>query len=477
MFSSLFFSSVILGLSSASVLTDFPPGYFCYTDGHLHTDDPCRFFAAVIDAGSTGTRLHLYRFVHNTLPHSLPFVTEEEIFKEVKPGLSAFHDNPKGAALSVRELLDKAHEEIPPELWEKTPIALKATAGLRLLPKGQADAILEEVQTEVLSSGFFLAENAVEILDGRDEGVFSWFTLNLLLNTLFQKSNGLPADPAPSRTVAAFDLGGGSTQVTFWPSDDSLFYENREYRKDIDFFDTHMHLFSHSFLGNGLISARLGVLMGSTNPELQSDDHLTSPCMPEDFEIPNWQYALKSWRVRGNPEYSESKCATAVRSFVRQSSIVELDYLKGKPIYLFSYFFDRALNAGIVKDSNGGKTTLGEFEKAAKIACHRDSSTLNHGAHWLPWQCMDLLYIHSLLKDGYGFENSQPLVLAKKLRGMEVSWGQGLAYSLVNEFHETALPDIGGAQINATGSVLVDQFLTILYQRTDDLLKYLNLIS
>ncbi|CAJ0582547.1 unnamed protein product, partial [Mesorhabditis spiculigera] len=467
----------LVGLGQATLVAEDSPGYYCYTDGHLHTDEPCRFFAAVIDAGSTGTRLHLYRFIHNTLPHSLPFVTEEEIFKEVKPGLSGFHDDPTGAAASVRELIVKVHETIPPALWIRTPIALKATAGLRLLPKGQADAILDEVRAEIDASGLFVVENAVEILDGRDEGVFSWFTLNLLLNTLFYKANGLPADPEPQRTVAAFDLGGGSTQVTFWPSDDSPFRENAVFRKNIAFFDTNMQLFSHSFLGNGLLSARLGILQASTRKQPGFDDKFFTPCMPASFAIPGWEYALKAWKVSGTPQYSYAKCAETVRNFVRQSAIVELDYLKGRPVYLFSYFFDRALNSGIVKDSSGGRTTVVAFEKAAKEACLRDAAMLENGAHWLPWQCMDLVYIYSLLKDGYGFSDTQPLVLAKKMRGMEVSWGQGLAYTLAHVFHQTALPDTAGHQVNGTGSVIVDQFLTIIVQRTDYMLRYFNLIS
>jgi len=42
-------------------------------------------------------------------------------------------------------MLDKAKEFIPKELWATTPIALKATAGLRKLKNEDADNILNEV--------------------------------------------------------------------------------------------------------------------------------------------------------------------------------------------------------------------------------------------------------------------------------------------------------------------------------------------
>lgn len=64
---------------------------------------------------------------------------------QVKPGLSAFSESPEKAAASVAELLSTAEKTIPAHLWQHTPLALKATAGLRLLPEEQADAILEAV--------------------------------------------------------------------------------------------------------------------------------------------------------------------------------------------------------------------------------------------------------------------------------------------------------------------------------------------
>uniref|UniRef100_A0A1I7YX05 Nucleoside-diphosphatase mig-23 n=1 Tax=Steinernema glaseri TaxID=37863 RepID=A0A1I7YX05_9BILA len=48
----------------------------------------CRFFACVIDAGSTGTRLHLYEFSHDINNDSGPFRVEKETFKENRPNLT-----------------------------------------------------------------------------------------------------------------------------------------------------------------------------------------------------------------------------------------------------------------------------------------------------------------------------------------------------------------------------------------------------
>lgn len=104
----------------------------------------CRFFAAVIDAGSTGTRLHLFEFSHDPEHEHSPFKVEGEIFEESKPGLSSFATEPAKAAENIHELIKAARTAIPPTLWNHTPIVMKATAGLRLLPDDQADSILFE---------------------------------------------------------------------------------------------------------------------------------------------------------------------------------------------------------------------------------------------------------------------------------------------------------------------------------------------
>jgi len=48
-------------------------------------------------------------------------------------------------AESLRPLLDKATEYIPQSSWRNTPLALKATAGLRLLSEDTAEQLLNEV--------------------------------------------------------------------------------------------------------------------------------------------------------------------------------------------------------------------------------------------------------------------------------------------------------------------------------------------
>lgn len=82
---------------------------------------------------------------------------------------------------TIANLLEKAKKEIPEEYWSKTPLILKATAGLRLLPQEKAENLLNSVRDLFKKAPFLTNEDSVEIMDGTDEGIFSWFTVNFLL--------------------------------------------------------------------------------------------------------------------------------------------------------------------------------------------------------------------------------------------------------------------------------------------------------
>ena len=120
-------------------------------------------FAIVIDAGSTGSRVHIFRF--NTAGGALDL--ESDTFEQLKPGLSHYAANPTESAESLKPLLDKALATVPAEQHKTTTVEVRATAGLRLLPDGQADGILKAVRAFLKNSYPFKSDSkSVSILDG-----------------------------------------------------------------------------------------------------------------------------------------------------------------------------------------------------------------------------------------------------------------------------------------------------------------------
>ncbi|MEQ2195914.1 hypothetical protein XENOCAPTIV_020312, partial [Xenoophorus captivus] len=47
-------------------------------------------------------------------------------------------------SVGIMELLDVAKSSVPPSMWTRTPVVLKATAGLRMLPGEKADQLLDK---------------------------------------------------------------------------------------------------------------------------------------------------------------------------------------------------------------------------------------------------------------------------------------------------------------------------------------------
>ena len=123
----------------------------------------------------------------------------------------SFATEPEAAADTVSQLLEMAQARVPASRRGATPVTLKATAGLRLLPAEQSAALLEAVTARLEASGF--ANRGVGIASELEEGVFGWVTVNYLLEQLHN----------PRKSYVALDLGGGSTQITFLPKYEETF--------------------------------------------------------------------------------------------------------------------------------------------------------------------------------------------------------------------------------------------------------------
>jgi hypothetical protein len=178
-------------------------------EGHHKPTARDDVFAVIVDAGSTGSRVHVFRFGHGADGNTLEL--EDDTFEAVTPGLSSHAADPEAAAASLDPLLALALATVPADQHSRTTLTVGATAGLRLLPGKQADDILDAVRLRLREKYPFVVEprNGVTVLDGQSEGAFAWLTLNYLLGHL-----GKPA----GETVAAIDLGEFSGVLPAPPS-------------------------------------------------------------------------------------------------------------------------------------------------------------------------------------------------------------------------------------------------------------------
>ncbi|XP_031617363.1 ectonucleoside triphosphate diphosphohydrolase 5 isoform X2 [Contarinia nasturtii] len=380
-------------------------------------------YAVVIDAGSTGSRVIGYEFHIGYLDGRL--VLDRELFVQVKPGLSFYHDKPAEGAESIKGLLAKAKDFVPEEMWSKTPLVLKATAGLRLLLPVEAENLLNEVRDVFVRSGFLVKDDSVEILDGIDEGIYSWFTINFLLGRLGSRN-----------TVAALDLGGGSTQVTFALKDMHKTPLLTEYMHTVNVPNAQTDVFTTSYLNLGLQAVRHAVY---THDSPDGSKDLESICVNPIVKSNPFKYGTKAYQLSGKNN-SKSTKEDPVVDFEACVELVKqktMHLVKPKPITLnqnqiaaFSYFFERAIETGLVDPFEGGEITVGDFVAKAKEVC----ATANTDQ---PFMCLDLTYISVLLKEGYGLNAKTKVKLYKQINNHEISWALGCAYNLLADVSRT----------------------------------------
>ncbi|CAL8315969.1 unnamed protein product [Merluccius merluccius] len=373
------------------------------------------FYGVMFDAGSTGTRIHVYTFIQQGA--GLP-VLDNEMFHSVKPGLSAYADSPGTAAHTVRTLLKVAKKTVPRLEWKRTPVILRATAGFRLLAPDKAQALLRQVAGVFEESPFLLPDDGVSVMNGTNEGVLAWITINFLTGHLYANAKN---------TVGILDLGGGSTQITFLPKLRKTIEGSpgADFVAQFEVFNSSHELYSHSYLGNGLMAARLATL-GALGAEGLEWRLFSSSCLPSKFSE-EWTFGGLTYHLRGasdgnggyKPCYQE--VLTVVQGVVHQP----LELRDATAFYAFSYYFDRAVDAGLIDGAHGGALEVRDFKKSAKEACSEMAKGGGGVVSSKPFLCLDLTYITCLLKEGFGFKEGTVLQLSKTVNHVEASWALG----------------------------------------------------
>jgi len=373
-------------------------------------------YAVVIDAGSTGSRVLAFTFHRNAVTGDL--VLDDELWVEDKRGLSSYAGEAREGGASINRLLDRAKERIPGEFWKDTPVTLKATAGLRLLPKDDQEELIGEVVNVLGSSGFKVVdgEGGVEIMSELNEGVFGWFMVNFLLDKL----NHL------EESYVALDLGGGSTQITFVPGDKSKKNSPPDYLHDTQVKKDTVAIYSHSYLGLGLMAAKKQIFTSTSGDS--SPTSFTSPCFISSTPS-TWVYQKTNFTVsRASSQAGYETCLAVVEAVIKKAGVHKPVDLSKRNIAVFSYFFDRAVDSGLLSPTGfGGVVEVGDFVEAAKKTCKGNKLFLNS-----PLLCTDLTYIAALLTKGYNLDHSVKLNVFKKIHGHEASWALGAGYSLLN---------------------------------------------
>jgi Golgi nucleoside diphosphatase len=255
--SSLLTSPFNLGDRSSTYRVKVLPSLL--SDEELHSLPKESFsYLAMIDAGSSGCRAHIYRYGKLGSIDGPLYVLPQHTSKKIKPGLSSFANNPNDAGLSLGGLVDFMKEQVPEEDWSVTPIWLKATAGLRMLPSSQSEAILDSIRKFLLNSKnspFYFRYSWARIISGNEEGGFGWIAFNYLKKLIGPKKTKTTTQPQVP--FAVIEMGGASAQVSqVAPSVEEAQKIPPEFRFSFDIEGEEYHLYTHSYLGYGAEQAK-----------------------------------------------------------------------------------------------------------------------------------------------------------------------------------------------------------------------------
>uniref|UniRef100_A0A7S1TM44 Apyrase n=1 Tax=Erythrolobus australicus TaxID=1077150 RepID=A0A7S1TM44_9RHOD len=405
-------------------------GLFFQTTGQVQ-------FGLMIDAGSTGSRMHTFKFLRRN--GKMELLNED--FLPIKPGLSSYKDEPEKAGASLRPLLERSKNLVPPHLRASTPVYLRATAGLRMTGEETAEKILASARRELKSSGFMVRDKWVSILGGNDEGIYSWITVNYLLSK------------QATSTVGTLEMGGGSAQIAFVPSalsdaasvgkSGSPAGCEEPPAEVVEFMGENLRLYTTSHLGYGIKKAKATMMEHFKDAGLAD----ANPCLsrgPQKVTVPFSSgeplamtgagdftaCELEIDRIMGK-DAGVCKCGVCTYGAKGQPHAI-------KEYVAIAFYVERTVDIGMKSP-----ISLRELRAKGKEVCAMDVDEVAQKYPNVPNGagtdlCFDLSFIHSHLHLGNGIPQDDDSVLihvVNKINGVELGWSLGAM------FHELSLLD------------------------------------
>ena len=261
------------------------------------TDPVAAQYGVILDAGSSGTRVYVYKWKTPSRAsknasaeelHSLPKLKLKES-KKIHPGVSTFSDNPGSVGGNhLKELIDVAIDEIPAEKIPETPIFLLATAGVRFLPEPEQKALLASICSWLQKETRFDLPDCrqhIQVISGETEGLYGWIAANYLLGGFnHPQGEGLGPKQGHHHTYGFLDMGGASAQIAFAPNSTEAEKHADDLKlvrmRHLDGSPAEYKVFTTTWLGFGANKARER-FVESLHDQYGDANELPDPCLPK----------------------------------------------------------------------------------------------------------------------------------------------------------------------------------------------------
>ena len=363
-------------------------------------------YLVVIDAGSSGSRAYTFQIAApegGGVPTKIAQVSDAS----VEPGLSSFTAEPARAAASIQGLLaaeGSVLSTIPEACRERTPVAVMATAGMRLVegePEGEpaAKAIYDAVSAQIKADGLDL--RFAGTISGAQEGLYAWLTANYALGRLGGEGD----------TVGTLDLGGASTQIAF-----AVAEAGDAPTLAVKLGERSFNVYAQSYLGYGQDVAREHVAVNA--------------CFNKGLRKGTGKYAAcaKSLTAVVKPKKCEAAhCGLAAPGDAKKLGVAQPALPAGMKFYALSAYYYTRDFLGLPEAA-----TPAELRAAATAHCKTPwAKVLQDHADtpekYLENYCFGAGWIDALLQT-FGFPaDSDQLVWAERFGDVEAGWALGAA--------------------------------------------------
>ncbi|XP_069465888.1 ectonucleoside triphosphate diphosphohydrolase 8-like [Ambystoma mexicanum] len=448
-------------------------------------------YGVVFDAGSSHTSMFVYTWPADK-ENDTGIVSQLSMCNVKGNGISSYADNPTSVGDDIMTCLDEATKIIPENQQKETPVLLGATAGMRLLSlqnKSKATRVLEEVTKTIQK--YPMDFQGARILTGNEEGSLGWITVNYLLQTFITYSfRGQWIHPDPGVILGALDLGGASTQITFYPTANIT---DKSTEMSFRLYGFNYEVYTHSYLCFGKDQALKLLLVKVI--QMQNSSTITHPCYPTGYttnisladlydspcvKAPTQDLSGQiTVKGSGNPQgcrarlqdiFNFATCGTNDCAFNIYQPAVEGQF------YAFSAFFYTLDFLNLTS-----KQSLGEVNATIHSFCLKDWATLTssfpkESKGRLVTYCATGLYILTLLVDKYGFDTKtwSSITFAKQAGNADIGWTLGYMLNLTNKIPSEAPVEYIGRTRSLWAAALAFIVLSIVLALVACLIHFSN---
>lgn len=246
-----------------------------------------------------------------------------------------------------------------------------------------------EVRKYFKETGFHSSD--VSVMSGEDEGISVWRTVNFLLGNLGTEKK---------QTAGIIDMSGLSTQIVFEPTG-GMSNAPKQNAKGVWNAGRQHKLYQHSHLGFGL------------------------------------QEALKAMKARkACPTAEFEKCVQGAKMVLNKNETCPKQPCSFNGVFqppltanfagelYASSYYPVVMEKVLPKD---GKQTVGDIMKYGKKVCTDRSS------HSRIHECMELVWLYTVLSHGYSLSDAAKLNIRKKINGVETAWPLGAMLELLEK--------------------------------------------